>query len=149
MKGLSGAVTALILVIASVVIALIVVGFAFGLFGAVSKQGAITPAGPENLFVSNATLVLDLSNTGSNVTVTSITINGQPVAVQSETYYSGGTAITASEAFVPPGAAQTIYIVLNSNSLPAYLQKDVGNTVTVDLYLANGQVVDLTVTVQS
>ena len=146
MKGLSGAVTALILVIASVVIALIVVGFAFGLFGAVSKQGAITPAGPENLFVHNSSLVLVLSNSGNNVSVTSITINGQAVGVSQETY----NGVTTSQAYIPPGTGQTIVITLNiNNNLLGQLKQNIGNTVTVDLYLANGQVVDLTTTVQS
>jgi len=48
-KGLSGAVTALILVIASVIIALVVVGFAFGLFGALGGTPTVTQVGTGTL----------------------------------------------------------------------------------------------------
>ncbi|BDC18520.1 DUF973 family protein [Acidianus sp. HS-5] len=44
-KGLSGAITALILVIASVIIALVVVFFAFGYLGAFSSTPTVTEAG--------------------------------------------------------------------------------------------------------
>jgi len=56
MRGLSGAVTALILVVASVVIALIVVGFAFNLFGAFASQGTTTvvPVGSARLYTGSA-----------------------------------------------------------------------------------------------
>jgi hypothetical protein len=48
-KGISGAVTALILVIASVIIALVVVGFAFGLFGALGGTPTVTQVGTGTL----------------------------------------------------------------------------------------------------
>jgi len=51
-KALSGAVTALILVIASVIIALVVVAFAFGLFGAFTGQGTVTQVGTATLSAS-------------------------------------------------------------------------------------------------
>ncbi|TRM73139.1 hypothetical protein DJ523_08065, partial [Sulfolobus sp. E5] len=44
-RAISGAVTALILVIASVIIALVVVGFAFGLFGAFGGTPTVTQIG--------------------------------------------------------------------------------------------------------
>jgi hypothetical protein len=56
-KGLSGAVTALILVIASVIISLVVVGFAFGLFGAIGGTPTVTQVGTGTLssYMSNVT----------------------------------------------------------------------------------------------
>ena len=48
-RALSGAVTALILVIASVIIALVVVGFAFGLFGALGGTPTVTQVGTGTL----------------------------------------------------------------------------------------------------
>ena len=124
MRGLSGAVTALILVIASVVIALIVVGFAFGLFGAVSKQGAVTPAGTSYVKVVNgtATVVMELHNSGSAVQVNEVTINGVPLRFNSTVIINTGLDnVTITGSF--------------SSKLYA------GESVTVDLWLANGQVV--------
>jgi len=99
-RGLSGAVTALILVVASVVIALIVVGFAFNLFGAFSSTGAVTTAGSAYLYTSQPPgitfpgnkppqppqpsqklvyLLVPMSNKGSNINITSAMINQQIV----------------------------------------------------------------------
>jgi hypothetical protein len=85
MRGLSGAVTALILVVASVVIALIVVGFAFNLFGSFGSAGAVSPVGPAYIYTSSAPygikginytsgyvyLVVTMDNRGPNVNITS------------------------------------------------------------------------------
>ncbi|MCG2871833.1 MAG: hypothetical protein L7H12_01185 [Sulfolobales archaeon] len=98
MRGLSGAVTALILVVASVVIALIVVGFAFNLFGNFASQGTnnVTPVGSANIYTkseppgitfpsgytapSNAVyLVVTMNNKGPNVNITSAIIGNQTV----------------------------------------------------------------------
>jgi hypothetical protein len=81
-RGLSGAVTALILVIASVIIALVVVGFAFGLFGALGGTPTVTQVGTGSLspVISNGKIqyyvaVITLHSTG-NVQIVSATIVG-------------------------------------------------------------------------
>ena len=77
-RGLSGAVTALILVIASVIIALVVVGFAFGLFGALGGTPTVTQVGTGTLSGSSSTgyqAVITLHSTG-NVQIVSATIVG-------------------------------------------------------------------------
>jgi len=103
MRGLSGAVTALILVVASVVIALIVVGFAFNLFGAFASQGTTTvvPVGSARLYTGSAPsivssplsgnnvnnvvyLVVTLDNKGPNVNISSAEIYNQIVIPSKE-----------------------------------------------------------------
>jgi hypothetical protein len=79
-KGLSGAVTALILVIASVIIALVVVGFAFGLFGALGGTPTVTQVGTGTL-----------SSTGSN---------GQTYYVATITLHSTGKVKIVSASIV-------------------------------------------------
>jgi Protein of unknown function (DUF973). len=76
-KGLSGAVTALILVIASVIIALVVVGFVFGLFGALGGTPTVTQAGTGTLYYNgkNYVAVITLQSSG-NVKVVSAQILG-------------------------------------------------------------------------
>jgi len=66
MRGLSGAVTALILVVASVVIALIVVGFAFNLLNAFGSQGvnAVSPVGPAYIYTKAPP---GITTTGTNL----------------------------------------------------------------------------------
>jgi|GEM_PF-1082758 len=79
-KGLSGAVTALILVIASVIIALVVVGFAFGLLGELTGTPTVTQVG-----------------TGS---LTPVTNNGQTYYVATITLHSTGKVQIVSASIV-------------------------------------------------
>ena len=77
-RGLSGAVTALILVIASVIIALVVVGFVFGLFGALGGTPTVTQVGTGILQQSNNyyQAVITLQSSGK-VQIVSAYIQGQ------------------------------------------------------------------------
>jgi hypothetical protein len=88
-KALSGAVTALILVIASVIIALVVVGFAFGLFGAFGAQPRIQLV---NAYISGGTLYIILQNTGNaNGAITGIIVNGNFNSISSVQISAGST----------------------------------------------------------
>ena len=132
-RGLSGAVTALILVIASVIIALVVVGFAFGLFGAFSNSGTVSQVGTATLYTEGY-LIVTLKNTGATTTVTQVYVNGQP--------YSAAGQITIS----PGSNTYSISIVnLNSNSLNGL----VGSTITLTLDLSSGTTVTVSAVVQS
>jgi len=86
-KGLSGAVTALILVIASVIIALVVVGFAFGLFGALGGTPTVTQVGTGTLSYSGGNYVatITLHSTG-NVQIVSASIVGTPESASITSY---------------------------------------------------------------
>ncbi|MGC9106561.1 MAG: hypothetical protein ACP5HQ_09165 [Thermoprotei archaeon] len=133
MKALSGAVTALILVIASVVIALIVVGFAFGLFGALSGQNAITQVGTAYLRGTsyngyNLTVVLN-NPSSTNPVIQAVSVNAMPVQV---TGYSPNNILSAA-------TIQTVTINFNAPDLK--LQP--GATVNVQISLSNGQVVQV------
>ena len=131
-KALSGAVTALILVIASVIIALVVVGFAFGLFGAFTGQGTVTQVGTATLSASG-TLTVTLKNTGATTQVTGVIINGNLASV------SGQVTISAGES--------TYSIALSVST--STLQNLVGSPISLTLQLSNGQTVTVSAIVTS
>jgi hypothetical protein len=145
MRGLSGAVTALILVVASVVIALIVVGFAFNLFGSFGTAGAVSPVGTAYLYRSSAPygigytsgdmyLVVTLNNRGPNVNITSATINGQIVSSNQITVYnSSGSKIGTH---IPAG--QNPLVIVFGGVNPSTVGSGPAN---IQLVLADGQTV--------
>ncbi|AKA72768.1 hypothetical protein [Saccharolobus solfataricus] len=126
-RGLSGAVTALILVIASVIIALVVVGFAFGLFGAFTGQGTVTQVGTATLRASTLTLTVTLKNTGASTQVTGVLINVNSGSV------SGMTTISAG--------VNTYTITISIGSISTTLRGLVGSTISLTLILSNGETV--------
>lgn len=142
MKGLSGAVTALILVIASVIIALIVVGFAFGLFGTLSGQNAITNAGsayveynPSNNHIQ---IYVTLTNPGpATPVISSVSVNSIPVSLSE--VVNNGQLYTTSLNSVTISTGQNSLTI--SGSLISSLNVQSGATVTVQVSLSNGQVV--------
>jgi len=135
-KGLSGAVTALILVIASVIIALVVVGFAFGLFGALGGTPTVTQVGTGILYTSGSNegqAVITLHSTG-NVQVVSATIVG--------TTYTGSAVYPTSGSLTAGQNTVTIsFGTLGSNILP-------GTTYQISLALSDGQTVQVAVIAQ-
>jgi hypothetical protein len=148
MRGLSGAVTALILVVASVVIALIVVGFAFNLFGTFGSAGAVSATGTGYIYTKTAPagltytpgdvyLQVTLNNRGPNTTITSATINGQTVTVsQVYLYYNSSTNKALPSNYIPAGQNQLVIVFtgINPNTIA-------GSPVNIQLVLANGQTV--------
>jgi hypothetical protein len=131
-KGLSGAVTALILVIASVIIALVVVGFAFGLFGALGGTPTVTQVGTgilEFVHISNASgtfscyeAIITLHSTG-NVQIVSASIVGTSVTATGysiQTLTTGINTVTIhfpATGFNPqPGATYQISIGLSDGT---------------------------------
>jgi hypothetical protein len=146
MRGLSGAVTALILVVASVVIALIVVGFAFNLFGTFGSAGAVSPVGPAYIYNSNnvVTLNVTINNRGPNVSITSATISGQTVSPSNIQVYivSNGKLSSTSVTYIPAGQNQLV-IKFNGVSFST-----IGSgPVNIQFVLANGQTVYITASV--
>ena len=124
-KGLSGAVTALILVIASVIIALVVVGFAFGLFGAFGGTPTVTEVGTGTMY-SNGTVVLTLHSTG-NVNI----VNAQIVGTTYSAAPAAGASVTAG--------INTVTIDFSGFTPQA------GSTYTISLSLSDGQTVQASV----
>ncbi|MEM3291715.1 MAG: hypothetical protein QXY60_03075 [Saccharolobus sp.] len=139
-KAISGAVTALILVIASVIIALVVVGFAFGLFGSFTSSAQVTQVGTGSLSVSTsgagsyATLTVTLKNTGGTVYVQGVLYNGNTYSV------TGSSAISAG---INP------YTITISNTTSIFPPSLVGSTVTLTLELSNGQSVTVSAIITS
>ncbi|BBG25599.1 DUF973 family protein [Sulfuracidifex tepidarius] len=124
-KGLSGAVTALILVIASVLIALIVVAFAFGFL---SFGGAPTVQQSGAAYITNGgkDLSVVLTSTG-NAVIDSVSVNG---ALES-------TGITLSAGTTSLNIA-----------LPTGATLNPGGTYTVTLGLSDGDSVAISATYQ-
>uniref|UniRef100_A0A0F2LNT3 DUF973 family protein n=1 Tax=Candidatus Aramenus sulfurataquae TaxID=1326980 RepID=A0A0F2LNT3_9CREN len=125
-KGISGAVTALILVIASVIITLSVVGFAFGLFGAFGGTPQVTQIGTGIININGGYATFDLHSTG-NVQIVSATIVGTTYSASpaSITVGSGGNTLTAGVNSVTvnfgtvnlqPGATYTISLGLSDGA---------------------------------
>ena len=125
-RGLSGAVTALILVIASVIIALVVVGFAFGLFGALGGTPTVTQVGTGVLYYNSKNQLvatITLHSTG-NVQIVSATIVGTSVTATSfsnQTLTAGGNTVTiyfpSTTSFTPqPGTTYQISIGLSDGA---------------------------------
>ena len=150
MKGLSGAVTALILVIASVIIALIVVGFAFGLFGTMSSQNAITNAGSAyiqyNPSDGHVLIYVTLSNPGPAMpTISGVSVNGVPITVTSINVVYANTAGQNTVTGINNPNEVTISTGLNyltiSGNAATTINVQSGATVTIQVSLSNGQVV--------
>jgi len=150
MRGLSGAVTALILVVASVVIALIVVGFAFNLFGAFASQGTTTvvPVGSARLYTGSAPfgiayqqgyvyLVVTLNNKGPNVNISSAEIYNQ-IVIPSDEYFVGSTQ-PVKGLYVPAGS-NSIVLAFSGVNIPSSVN---GSVINVELRLSNNQVIEL------
>jgi hypothetical protein len=118
-KGLSGAVTALILVIASVAIAIVVIGFVFGIFGAVTSTPTVSAAGTGSISGSSGayTLIVELDSTGS-VKIVSVSVDGYTTSAGIS--LSGGSTLVSIS--LPPGFSATP-----------------GQVYTIDLGLNNGQ----------
>ena len=124
-KGLSGAVTALILVIASVIIALVVVGFAFGLFGAYGGTPTVTQIGQAymtyNPSTKTYTVSVVLSSSGKAKIVTA-SFNNQPGLTPQGlpiTLTAGDNTITitfAGTATLQTGSTYTISLGLSDGA---------------------------------
>ena len=148
MRGLSGAVTALILVVASVVIALIVVGFAFNLFGSFGSAGAVSATGTAYIYTksapagidynsSNVYLQVTMNNRGPNTNITSASINGLTATVYKVYYYySNGTAKEIKGIYIPAGQNQLVIEFAGISP-----SKIAGSPVNIQLVLSNGQTV--------
>jgi hypothetical protein len=131
-KGLSGAITALILVIASVIIALIVVAFAFGIIGGVSSSGQVKATGTATLYTCGK-LVVNLENTGATAQVTGVLFNGATESVTGETNITPGTGTYS----------------ITISGISSSLSGMVGTPVTLTLELSNGQSVTVSAVVES
>jgi hypothetical protein len=137
-RGLSGAVTALILVIASVIIALVVVGFAFGLFGALGGTPTVTQVGTGSLYYNSNkndfVAVITLHSTGNNVYVESATIVG--------TIDSAGTADIVGTSL----SVGVNTVTISFPSIDPSFNPQPGTTYQISIGLSDGTTVQAAVT---
>ncbi|AWR96264.1 DUF973 family protein [Acidianus sulfidivorans JP7] len=126
-KGISGAVTALILVIASVIIALVVVGFAFGLFGAFAGKATVNQVGTGTINLSTDELCFELSSSGSTE-ITSVQLVGSTFTTTgSITINAGLNTISvdisgASTTFVPGDTYSFVVSLANGDTVTVEAQ---------------------------
>ncbi|WP_337721344.1 DUF973 family protein [Stygiolobus sp. CP859M] len=124
-KGLSGAVTALILVIASVIIALVVVGFAFGLFGALGGTPIVQQVGSGVLYQSGnneyvATITLHSTGTVTIDSASIVGVDSTVVGLSTQTLSVGPNTLVitfSANNFTPqPGSTYQISIGLGDGT---------------------------------
>jgi len=142
-KGLSGAVTALILVIASVIISLVVVGFAFGLFGAIGGTPTVTQVGTGTLSPSTLKVTVNNKTTSVPIYVAVITLHSTgTVQIVSATIV--GTNITATSLPSAPltAGANTVTITFPANGFTP----QPGSTYQISIGLSDGATVQVAVT---
>ena len=155
MRGISGAVTALILVVASVVIALIVVGFAFNLFGSFGSAGAVSAVGPAYAYLgpppglnnSNVGpglfLNVTIDNRGPTTPIVSATVNGQTVPLYNIGVwtYNGGNNTVWTNRSIPAGQNQLIIAFWGIGMNAAG-----SNPINIQFVLKNGQTIYIAAT---
>ena len=146
MRGLSGAVTALILVVAAVIITMILVGYSFGIFGVTGSQNSITPASRAFIQYSPSNgevlIYLIIDNPGPETpVVTGVTVNGIPVAISGvAVQYSGGHSTSANSPDAVTIATGPNYLTV-SGTLVGQLDVQSGATVTIQVSFSNGQTI--------
>ncbi|MGC9104986.1 MAG: hypothetical protein ACP5HQ_00960 [Thermoprotei archaeon] len=130
MKGLSAVVASIVLILVAIVSALVVVGFAFGMFNVYNINNAVTQVGVAYLTGSNGhyTLKVILDNMAAReYVIMGVAIQGVPAS-----YVSGQVTISPSTI-----ATYTIDVSLQGVTLKP------GSTVSVVLALSNGETLHL------
>ena len=135
-KGISPVIATIILIAITIVIAIAVAGWVFGLFGSYSRTQAVTiVASASNCSASNGNCQIMVSNQGgSAITVVSASVDGQTVPTNSIT---SGTVI-------PAGTSNTVFI-----PFPSGTSYTAGQTVQVQLGLSNGNTLSTTLVVDN
>ena len=132
-KGLSGAVTALILVIASVIIALVVVGFAFGLFGALGGTPTVQQVGSGVLYQPS----------GTHYYVATITLHSTgTVAIDSASIVGVDSTVVGLSTQTLSVGANTLVITFQANDFTPQS----GSTYQISIGLGDGTTVQAAVT---
>src|SRR5579875_3886038 len=132
-RGISPVIATIILIAITIVIAIAVAGWVFGLFGSYSRTQPVTiVASASSCSATSNSCTLELSNQGgSAVTVVSASVDGTSATINS---VSGNTLISAGG---------STYVVINTQGLVA------GQTVQVQLGLSNGATLSTTLVVSS
>ncbi|AHC52335.1 hypothetical protein SUSAZ_10895 [Sulfolobus acidocaldarius SUSAZ] len=137
-RALSGAIVALILVIAGVIIATAVVLFAFGLIPAISNQGSAQVVGTGAIEYAGSgqyNIIITVRNTASNfnVTVSSINIAGISFTINkiNNITYNPNNPMEQ----VGPGKIETLTITATPTSSIVFSS---GQTYTATVYFSNG-----------
>ena len=133
-KGISPVIATIILIAITIVIAIAVAGWVFGLFGSYSRTQAVTIVASASSCNPNGCNIMVSNQGGSAITVVSASVDGQTVPTNSIT---GGTVI-------PAGKSNTVSI-----TFPSGTSFTAGQTVQVQLGLSNGNTLSTTLVVNS
>jgi len=122
-KAISDAVVVLLLVIAGVIIAILVVGFAFGIFTG-SASGAQITVSSATYSVSNNMLTLSITNKGSTnfVTPSTITVIYNGVSYQA--------TLSPTTSTINPGSTSTVTYAVTISPITS---SQAGQTVTITI----------------
>jgi hypothetical protein len=116
-KALSNAVSALILVIASVILTLVIVGYVFGLVGAFASLPQVEQIGVGS--IGNDDIATFMLRSSGDVQIVSIQLagtNNYAVSITPQTLTAGVNTVTASfkNVNIMPGETYTLVVVLSS-----------------------------------
>jgi len=131
-KGISPVIATIILIAITIVIAIAVAGWVFGLFGSYSRTQAVTIVASASSCTPSSCQIMVSNQGGSAVTVVSASINGM-----SASSLGGTQTISAG------GSGTVVVYFPSSNSYIA------GQTVQVQLGLSNGNTLSTTLVVNS
>ena len=133
-KGISPVIATIILIAITIVIAIAVAGWVFGLFGSYSRTQAVTIVASASSCTPSSCQIMVSNQGGSAVTVVSASVDGKTIPAAS---ISGSTVI-------PAGASSTVAI-----NFPSGTSFTPGQTVQVQLGLSNGNTLSTTLVVNS
>jgi flagellin-like protein len=130
-KGISPVIATIILIAITIVIAIAVAGWVFGLFGSYSRTQAVTiVASASSCTASGHYCQIMVSNQGgSAVTVVSASINGM------------SASLNTLNTVIPAGSSEVVTVTLTGYTA--------GQTVQVQLGLSNGNTLSTTLVVDS
>ncbi len=117
-RAISPVIATIILIAITIVIAVAVAGWVFGLFGSYSKNNPVTILAASSTCTSGSGCTITLQNTGGNsISVISASINGKPATL-------GGTTVVS--------AGSTAAVALSGVTITS------GDTYNIELGLSNG-----------
>jgi flagellin-like protein len=129
-KGISPVIATIILIAITIVIAIAVAGWVFGLFGSYSRTQAVTIVASASSCTASGNCQIMVSNQGgSAVTVVSASINGM------------SASLNTLNTVIPAGSSEVVTVTLTGYTA--------GQTVQVQLGLSNGNTLSTTLVVNS
>ncbi len=147
MRGISPVIATVIILAVTIAIAVAVIGWITGLFGATTGGTEQLQIMPDSYIKVNDTgsyLELHITNKGGDVTIYKITVDGVGDGDLANTVIVSGDALKNTDNTITVKAGADVYleVPLNGNAVP-------GTTYTVKVFTKNGNVFTASVTAKS